>query len=179
MILDTLNKICIINLKIIIFFIIVYIFSSCKKDDSEIESNSSSNSSCGSVNITIDGVSKVYNPLTTMCSIGNTVQVVNGEINAITIMIQSICSNNTANDYIVSYSSLGEDYSFYEARAQIFDCSTMPNSSYYIDGTISFSNIDYTNKKMSGSFSLLGNNMGKPTVNCTFTNLPFTLNSFN
>ena len=179
MILDTLNKICIINLKIVIFFIIVTIFSSCKKDDSEIENNSSSNSSCGSVNITIDGVSKVYNPLTTMCSIGNTVQVVNGEINVITIMIQSICSNNTANDYIVSYSSLGEDHSFYEAQVQVFDCGTLPNTAFYLNGSISFSNIDYTNKKMSGSFSLLGNNTGKPTVDCTFTNLPFTLNSFN
>ena len=179
MILDTLNKIYIINFKIVLFFLVFTIFSSCKKDDSEIESNSSTTSSCGSVNITIDGVSKGYNPLTTTCNIGNTVQVINGELNVITISIQSMCSNNTANDYGVSFSSIGEDHSFYEAQVQVFDCGTLPNTAFYLNGSISFSNIDYTNKKMSGSFSLLGNNMGKPTVDCTFTNLPFTLNSFN
>ena len=114
-----------------------------------------------------------------MCNIGNTVQVLNGELNVITISIQSICSNNTANDYIVSYSSLAEDHSFYEGQVQVFDCGRLPNISFYLNGSISFSDIDYTNKKMSGSFSLLGNNMGKPTVDCSFINLPLNLNSFN
>tara|TARA_B100000959_G_C14715268_1_gene514588 strand:+ start:463 stop:639 length:177 start_codon:yes stop_codon:yes gene_type:complete len=44
----------------------------------------------------------------------------------------------------------------------------------YDDGTVDIE-IDYSNQKMEGSFDL--NKAGSPAINCTFSNVPFTLHA--
>ena len=41
------------------------------------------------------------------------------------------------------------------------------------NGIVNISNIDYSNLEISGNFSLYDS--GKPTIDCTFSNVPFTL----
>ena len=79
-------------------------------------------------------------------------------------------------DYSLLVSTLNGN-NLYEATFFDYDCSTTPNTaSTYLgssQGSFSISDINYSNYKISGSFNLIA--PGKPTISCTFSNVPFTL----
>jgi hypothetical protein len=150
------------------------IFSACEQEDSQPNSNNNSSSSaCGNVTMIIDGTSRGYSPTPSLCNT-SLVSTINGQINTISLALNSTC-NNGSSDYSISVSTL-DGNNLYESTFYDSNCSASPNAASYLGtggGTVDISNIDYSNKKISGTFFLYG--QGKPSIECTFSNVPFTL----
>jgi len=147
------------------------IFSACEEDEQSPAQPASS--ACGNVTMIIDGTSRGYSPTPSLCNI-SLVSTINGQINTISLGLNSTC-NNGGSDYSITVTT-HDGNSLYESLFWDYNCSTSPSSAGYVGaggGTVDISNIDYSTKKISGTFFLYG--QGKPSIECTFSNVPFTL----
>ena len=147
------------------------IFSSCQEDDP------TPNSTFGTVSMIIDGENRGYSPLPSS-SVTSQVSTFNGQLNLIALSFSSVCANNYS-DYTLGCTATDLN-SLYEGTLFDSNCSSSLSGFSYLGGisnggTVNISNIDYSNKKISGTFSLYGNSVGRPSVECTFSNVPFTL----
>jgi len=155
---------------LLILLCLPMIFTSCQKEEEK------SSSVCGNVTMTINGVSRGYSPPNLPCN-NSQVQTISGQLNLISLSFSSICNNNIS-DYTITVSTTstnGLDTGILWDNS----CSmTGTSAASYLGGTspngiVNISNIDYSNLEISGNFSLYG--AGKPTIDCTFSNVPFTL----
>ena len=150
------------------------IFSSCEEEDSQPNSNNNSTTSaCGNVTMIIDGISRGYSAIPSLCNT-SLVSTIGGQISTISLALNSTC-NNGGPDYNIIVSTT-DGNSLYESSFWDYNCSTSTSSASYLgtgSGTVDISNIDYSTKKLSGTFLLIG--QGKPSIECTFSNVPFTL----
>ena len=118
-----------------------------------------------------------YSPLASS-SATSTLTTFYGELSTINLAFFSYCANNYP-DYNLRCTATDLN-SFDQGTLSNSNCSAAVSSFSYLSGfgaggTANISNIDYSNKKNSGTFSLYGNSTGSPSVECTFSNVPFTL----
>ena len=152
------------------FLAVSLIFSACEEDEQSPAPPASS--ACGNVTMTIDGTSRGYSPTPSLCNT-SLVSTIGGQISTISLALNSTCNNGQ--DYNITVSTT-DGNSLYESYFWDYNCSTSTSTATYIGtggGTVDISNIDYSTKKLSGTFFLYG--QGKPSIECTFSNVPFTL----
>ena len=151
------------------FIAISLIFSACKKEDEEPTNYGSSNSACGSVTVTIDGVNRDYNPIETSCNAGGITEF-NGSTIGITLAFNSFCTS-MASDYMIVYSDINGSY--------ITDngCGSASSSIIYFNATCDITNINYSNSTISGNL-IFPASSNKPNINISFSNVPATITSF-
>lgn len=170
--------------------LIVILFLSCSTENSENYPNNSINNDCGSVDLTIDGVNYTYNTINMACN-GTIVYISNGQILSISINIASLCPSvindwsviasviepNINQTYVPQQASFIDYQCSFSVVEQYYNYSAMPNVN--INGSITITNIDYTNITIDGNVSFLGygsvNTSTNKQINCSFTNLPFML----
>tara|TARA_B110000444_G_scaffold255636_1_gene290374 strand:+ start:75 stop:542 length:468 start_codon:yes stop_codon:yes gene_type:complete len=132
-------------------------------------------SDCGAVDVTINGESRNYNPMSGVCG-PNSIMMGNGNINITSLMFISIC-DGYSNDYSISV--VAEGPSFYITEGIIYDygCDIMPSMHYFSSstGNLSVSDINYSNNTISGSISMSSNAI---SVYCDFSDVPFSLTSY-
>jgi len=174
------------------------IFSSCEEQISEALSLPSS---CGTVNVTFDGVSQNYNPLLATCATLNEVSATEIQLflysscpsgiiplpdYEIVIKLTDTSSSqiNVNQTYTISASPLDP---YLVCNLITFDCSNQlaEPTSYtnndingsLFNGEVTFTNIDNTNQTIDGEFSFtayqIGDTSNTKTVSCTFSDVPF------
>ena len=156
---------------LLILLCLPILFTTCKKEE-EKSSAPPASSACGNVTMIIDGTSRGYSPTPSLCNT-SLVSTIGGQISTISLELNSTCNNGQDYNIIVSTT---DGNSLYDSYFWDHNCSTSTSTATYTGtggGTVDISNIDYSTKKLSGTFSLYGS--GKPTIECTFSNVPFTL----
>ena len=152
------------------FLAVSLIFSACEEE--ELSPAQPASSDCGNVTMIIDGISRGYSAIPSLCNT-SLVSTIGGQISTISLALSSTCNNGQ--DYNITVSTT-DGNSLYESYFWDYNCSTSTSTATYIGtggGTVDISNIDYSTKKLSGTFFLYG--QGKPSIECTFSNVPFTL----
>ena len=154
---------------LLILLCLPLLFSTCKKEDEESPNYGSSNSACGNVTVTIDGVNRDYNPIETSCNSGGITEF-NGSIIGISLAFNSFCTS-MASDYMIVYSDINGSY--------ITDngCGSGSSSIFYFNATCDITNVNYSNSTISGDLIFPGAS-NKPNINISFSNVPATITSF-
>tara|TARA_R110000823_G_scaffold195427_2_gene326722 strand:+ start:551 stop:1027 length:477 start_codon:yes stop_codon:yes gene_type:complete len=154
---------------LLILLCLPLLFSTCKKEDEESPNYGSSNSACGNVTVTIDGVNRDYNPIETSCNSGGITEF-NGSIIGISLAFNSFCTS-MASDYMIVYSDINGSY--------ITDngCGSGSSSIFYLNATCDITNVNYSNSTISGDLIFPGAS-NKPNINISFSNVPATITSF-
>ena len=165
------------------------IFYSCQDDDPTptINNGNSPSSSCGNVDMIINGVlQSTYNPTPTMCYTANMISYVPAPSNQLSVGLafNSNCSNYP--NYSISFPGatanitidniIGTPMIIKQATYLNHNCQPTYSPTSYVDingvGTLIITAFDNSNHPalMSGSFDISA--PGKASINCTFTNLP-------
>ena len=189
---------------LLILLCLPLLFSSCQEDDpTPSAAPPSSSSLCGNVTITVDGVGLTFSPSTiTNCDGIAVISNNNGNLNQVGFtftswsggMIEWICTAiiqeyNTANLPInlnqtyfgnnvpLSPTILNLGFNNLEANGTYSNNHPTTNPSVK-NGSIIFTNIDYSNNLIDGSFSFTGYQTigaSPKQINCTFSDVPFTI----
>ena len=153
--------------KLLLLFIPLVFFFGCEDESS---------SDCGTVDVTINGESRNYNPMSGGVCGPNSIMMGNGNINITSLMFMSICSGYS-NDYSISVVAEGPNFYITEGIVYNYGCDIMPSMHYFSssNGNLSVSDVNYSNNTISGSISMSSNAI---SLSCNFSDVPFSLTSY-
>ena len=180
---------------ILLYFI--FILSSCQEEDfitSTINNGNNSSSSCGNVEMNINGdLQSTYNPTQSMCYTANMISYVPAPSNQLSVGLAFISNCSTSqlpySDYSISFPGATANITIdnilttpliiKEATYYNFNCQQNPSITSYVDingvGILNITAFNDSNNPIliSGSFSIYS--PGKASISCIFTNLPCTM----
>jgi hypothetical protein len=154
-------------MKHIIYLItIAFLIQSCEPQNS--------NDNCtGATSVIIDGINQDINfgPNCNSAN-GSQLQIINGEVNAVGLLLFSYCDDLLL-DYSISYSNSG--YSSLDGGQHMYgnvNCSNTLGTNYiYGNGSHELTDIDYDNSMVSGTFVIQGTGVS-PSIEVEFEDWP-------